>query len=103
MPPPPSNVSIRHALLPSARYRQGWAGLSTRHVVSLYQHTLGNKSRVNVMCMRMPQLVCVCVCVGECVYVCVLGLIQRETLANEDFLHLPHSLLIPDKVVNLLA
>lgn len=94
---PPSNVSISYALLPLACYRQGWACLSTHHVMSLYQHMLANKSRVNVVCMCMPLLVCVWVSV------CVLGVIQRETLANEDFLHLPDSLLIPDKVFNLLA
>lgn len=98
-PPPPGNVSIRNALLALASYTQTWACLSTHHVMSLYQHIVANKSRVNVMCMCMPLLACVWVSVC----VCVLRVIQRQTLANEDFLHLPHSLLIPDKVFNLLA
>lgn len=102
----PSNVSIRHALLPLwlvPCYRRGWAYLSTHCVRSLCQPMLANKSRVNVMCVCvcMPVLdsMCKCVCVSWRWFSEPL----RETLANEDFLHLPHSLLIPDKVFNLLA
>lgn len=54
---------------------------------------------------------CVCVCVpvldSMCVCVCVswrwFSEPLTETLPNEDFLHLPRSPLIPDKVFNLLA
>lgn len=65
-PPPPGNVSIRNALLALASNTQTWACLSTHHVMSLYQHIVANKSRVNVMCMCMPLLACVWVSVCVC-------------------------------------